>query len=53
MEWFKFEENEKIYNSTETENLLLLFDNGEVYPHDLEPWPFAVVTHFIVLPHRP
>ena len=53
MEWLKFEENRKIYRSTRTEDLLLLFDNGDVVPHDLEPWPFAVVTHFIVLPPRP
>lgn len=53
MEWLKFEENEKIFNSTETEDLLLLFDNGDVLPYDAEVYPFAVVTHFIVLPPRP
>lgn len=32
--------------------ILMLFDNGSVRRHE-EDWPFAIATHFFVLPSAP
>lgn len=46
--WVKFEGK-----MPQTENILVLFDTGEILFYSDEDWPASVVTHYFIVPQPP